>query len=717
MCPHLEGNPMRPNETRTITTSCSSDCGGRCLLKVRVTDGVITQIENGTSPIPGLAACPRGLAQKDVVYASDRLTQPLKRIGPRGSGQFAPMSWPEALDTVAAQLKRVRANYGNNAIFFLDQFGSVSPLHGVKKAGRRFFAMLGGCTTWWGTTSNEAAQFAAMATYGTQNTGASRDNFSHARMIILWGWNPLVTRFGSETVHYLQEARQKGARFVTVDPRYTISARTLGAEWVPIRPGSDTALLIAMAQVMIEDDVYDHGFMEKHTIGFELFRDYVMGLEDGICRNPAWAEAITGVPAAITSRLARDYASIKPAILFDSWGPGRTSFGEQYHRAAAVLSAMSGNIGITGGHAAGGPSRIPLGLLGQSLPVSEAPFPKVHITRVYDALLKGKAGGYPGDIKLLYITGSNLLNQLANTNKGAAALTKPEFIVSHELFLTPTARFADIVLPVTTTLECASIGQPWLGGPYYIYMEPAITPVTDTRTDLAIFTELAARLGLAGYNNKTDEDWLRQFVAATPAIPDYVSFRRAGIHWIELEQPWVAFRDIVAGKPGAVFPTPSGKMEIYSRKLAKLGQPEMPPIPRYIEGGENWHNPDVAQFPLQLVSPHSRARVNSTLANIPRLQKLADDTVWMHPRDAHSRNISTGDKVLVYNHRGKLTAIVKVTAEIMPGVISLDSGAWYKPDADGVDAGGCVNVLTGDQASPGGAFTCNSCLVQVRKAI
>ncbi len=698
---------------KVVLTSCSYDCGARCILKVRVRDGRIVHIGTDDRPMPSLKACVRGLAQKDVVYAPDRLTRPLKRVGQRGEGKFEPISWDEALRTLLEQLQRVKKTYGNSAIFLMDYSGSTSPLQGMGKAGRRFFSFFGGCATWWGITSYEAALFSSLATFGTAFTGATRNNFLHSKLILLWGFDPVVTRFGPDTVHFLGQAKKTGARIISVDPRLNETGKTLGQQWISIRPGTDTAMMIAMAHVMITESLYDKRFIKTHTHGFEEFADYVLGKEDGLAKTPEWAQEITSARSEVIQALARDYATVKPAALIAGWAPGRSAYGEQYQRAASVLSAMSGNIGITGGYAAGGVGRVPLGFLKEVLPVPGDLSPKVHISDVYKALIEGKSGGYPCDIKLLYVVGCNLLNQFLNVNKGIEALKRPEFIVIHERFMTPTARFADLVLPVTTSMEGEDIGQPWSGSPYFTFLNKAIDPLPETKSDLEIFSELARRLGIKGYNDKSDEEWLKSFVKGTADLPDYESFKQKGFHQIEIKEPWVAFRAQVDNP--LPFPTPSGKIEIYSQKIAEMNNPLLPPIPKYIEPWEGRRDPLAEQYPLQLVSPHARTRVNSQLDNIPSLKALADDTAWLSREDAEARGILDGERVKIYNDRGRMIATAKVTDRIMPGVVSFDAGAWYRPDAQGVDFGGCVNVLTRDEKSPAGAFPCNTCLVQVEK--
>ena len=357
---------------------------------------------------------------------------------------------------------------------------------------------------------------------------------------------------------------------------------------------------------------------------------------------------------------------------------------------------------------------MPFGSLKKFLPVPPRTMPLVHVCDVYEAMLKGKAGGYPSDIKLLYIVGSNLLNQCSNINKGLKALQIPEFTVVHELFLTPTAKFADIILPVAHFFEREDIAQPWgTMGSSFIRVNKVIEPIGEAKSDLTIFTELSERLGIMGYREKSEEEWLKDFWAETPGLPDYEVLKGKSYFQVEHDRPWIAFQKEIENPEEHPFPTPSGKIEIYSQKLSDMKNPLLPPIPQYIEPWEGPRDPLTEKYPLQMISPHSRGRANSMFDNIPKLKRLNDLSVWINTQDARIRNIQNGDSVRVYNDRGQLVTKARVTDQIMLGVVSLEACAWYSPDKKGIDRGVCVNVLTKDAKSPGGAFPCNTCLVQV----
>ncbi len=698
-----------------ITTTCCYDCGGRCLLKVYVKDGKISHISTENRDGLHIKACPRGLAQKAVAYETSRLMQPLKRLGSRGNGKFEPISWDEALQTITAEIQRAKKQYGTESIYFITNTGSMGTLHNTSNVTQRFFSFLGKCTTTWGDPSCEGALQSSLATFGTPNTGSTRDNLKFSKLIILWGWDPVVTRFGSDTTTYLSQAKKAGVKIICVDPRQNQSAKALADEWIPVKPGTDTAMLSAMAYVMITEELYDKDFVEKYTFGFDKFGDYVTGKKDGVDRNPEWARAICGAPVELIVKLARDYAGVKPAALMTGWAPGRTAYGEQFHRAASTISAITGNIGIEGGHTAGGPGIVDIGLIGGQIPVPKTDHQKVHITDLYDALIRGKPNENHLDCKLLYIAGCNLLNQNLNLNKGKKALLNPEFIVVHDLFLTPTAKYADIVLPINHFFEREDIGQPFIGGPYCIYMNKIYDALPGPKSDLEIFSEIAIRLGIENYNDKPDEQWLKTFLKAKPDLPDLQTLKTIGVQRFELKRPLVSFREQIEEPDKYPFSTPSGKIEIFSHMFAEMNNPSIPPIPTFIAPWEGLEDQLAQEYPIQLISTHSKARANSQFDNIERIKKLGDDDIWINTADAHKRGIESGDMAVVFNQRGQMCKKAKVTPRVMPGVASIDQGQWYRPDDQGTDFGGCTNVLTQDKMSPAGAFPCNTCLVRIEK--
>jgi anaerobic dimethyl sulfoxide reductase subunit A len=340
---------------------------------------------------------------------------------------------------------------------------------------------------------------------------------------------------------------------------------------------------------------------------------------------------------------------------------------------------------------------------------------KINPTKVWDAILKGKAGGYFSDLKMLYLVAGNCLNQFCDTNRAVEAFKALEFVVVHDQFLTPTARFADILLPVTTWCERNDIVVAWGFGHYALYATKAIEPLYETKNDLDIFTELSAKMGISGYNDKTEDEWLRS-IAAQHGISDYEAFKTQGIFKLKTPEPYVAFQNQIKDPEHHPFPTPSGKIEIFSQRIADFNRPDvLPPIPKYVEGWEGINDPVREKYPLQLITTHSRRRVHSQFHNIPWYRNLEPHEVWINPIDAQPRNIKDNDQVKVYNDRGAILIQAKVTNRIIPGAVNVYQGAWYDPDSSGLDRGGCANVLTRGEHSPGGAFCSNTTLVQVEK--
>ena len=723
--------PSSPDET-VVTSTCGHNCGGRCVVNAHVRDGRIVKISTDprkwTPELPPLHACVRGFGQLERMNHPDRLRHPLRRTGPRGAGQFERIGWDEALDEVARQLRRIRDTYGSAAILDCSRSGNTAMLHN-RAVVQRLLHKLGGCTELWSNISAEAEVFAVRETFGQKadykSAGREPIDYVNSRLIVMWGWAPGDGHFGTGTMQYLKLAKQHGVRIVSVDPRLTKSSYELADEHIFIRPSTDTAALLAMAYVIVTEGLHDQAFLDRYVQGFDeahlppgapagaSYRSYLLGLADGVRKTPEWAAEITGMPAATIRRLAIEYATAKPAALHCGYAPGRTVHGEQFHRAAYALAAMTGNVGKSGGNS--GVSNGATGRCGiKSLPAGTNPAgARVSSSLLADLLDRGTAGGYPADIKMIYSAVGDLFNQLPNVGKTIAAAQKLEFMVVHEHFITPTARYADIVLPATTFWERNDLHTPWAGGGHYaIFMNKAVEPAGECRNDIDICADLARRLGIDDYSDKTEEEWLREL--AREAIDDFEAFRANGLARLPAPDDAVAFAREIRDPECYPFTTPSGKIEIYATRLAENPSPcglgPIPPIPTWIP------DPADPRYPLQLLSPKSRARTHSIHGNQPLLERADRDDVWMHPVDAAARGIVDGQRVRVFNARGATIVPARVTDRIAPGVVSIKDGAWFTPGEDGVDTRGCCNVLTADRSAPSGASTFNSNFVDIAPA-
>ncbi|MFC1950446.1 molybdopterin-dependent oxidoreductase [Chloroflexota bacterium] len=742
-------NRQKENNESIIYTACNSHCGGACMLKVHVKDGVVTRIDTDDGEEPQFRACLRGRAYRQRLYAPDRLKYPMKRVGTRGEGKFERISWDEASYTVSKELIRVRDTYGPASIIYFCGLADIHVIHTVVPM-HRLLCMAGGYTPLWGFFSYEGGVFAECATYGTHKANSTRDDLLNSKMIIMWGWDPAVSIHRTNTPYSLAQAKEAGARIIAVDPRYTDSAAAFADEWIPIRPCTDTAMLIAMAYVIITNKLHDQAFLDKYTTGFDKFKDYVLGIEDGVPKTPAWAEVITGAKATTIERLAREYATTKPAALVTGIAPGRTAYGEQYHRAAITLSAMTGNIGISGGSSAGRAwggehwggempflARTKKRMSSPRNPVEDRCSArrdtvkargagtnsniKINVGQIADAILKGRAGGYPADYKLLYLANTNYLNQALNTNKTIEAFKTLEFIAVQEQFMTVTAKYADILLPVNTYFERNDFTS---GGatPWYGLVNKSVEPLYESKPHLEIASGIAKAMGINDYNDKTEEEWLKGIVEGYREVfakdkegSDYETLKKKALYKFPTDKPYVAFKEQIKDLENHPFPTPSGKIEIYSQELADWNNPQLPSIPKYIEAWEGRNDPLAKKYPLQLITIHSRRRAHSQFDNLPWLRELITQSVQINIDDAHIRGISNGSLVRVYNDRGQTVLPAEITQRIMPGVVNIPQGAWYAADEKGVDHSGSVNVLTKDTKSPAGAFCTNTTLVQVAK--
>ena len=751
-----------PPQERKVVTTCTIDCGAKCPLIHHVNEGVITKIsvwKDGQNP--PLQACFKGLNYHWKAYAPDRLKYPLIRVGERGEGRFRRVSWEEALDTVAGQIKRIGETYGPNSILNACSAGSGGLVHSTHGSSSpdappsvmKLLNMLGGKTTIATALSDQGAHFAAQVTYGVDDR-SDANNFAdmpNSKLIILWGFNPCGMRWGTTTVWHLLKAKKKGIKIVVIDPCRTETAKAFGDEWIPIRPGTDTAMMLAMAYTMITEELYDKVYVEKFVFGFDAFSDYALGTADGVPKTPQWAEKTTGVPAETIKRLAREFAANKPAAFIQGFAPGRTAYGENYHRVGIALQAMTGNVGVHGGSGSCGWKYGRRGFTGHATPAEPLDGSQVWYKdrrlkwggegveivggKWADAVLRGKAGGYPSDIKMIYVIGHNILTQRQNPAKGVEAFKKVEFVVCHEQFMTTSARYADVVLPVNTNLERNDISG-GDGGAYAIYANKVIDSMYGSKTDFEILSELAARLGLADFNPKTEEEWLRSGFEES-IIKDsmsYEEFREKGTVRLdhaygEDKEPHIAFKKQIEDPENNPFPTPSGKIEIYSQRLERADFEaareysgvisqfgNVPKMPMFIEHEELPTSPKAQRYPLQLTTPHSNFRVHSQFVNIAPMKKYDKHEMWINPTDAASRRIKSGDRVKVFNDNGATRISAKVTDRMMQGVIRIYEGGWYKPGPDGVDEGGNANVLINDMlTSPAGSNNYNGALVEVQR--
>jgi anaerobic dimethyl sulfoxide reductase subunit A len=742
------------------------NCGGRCLLLAHVRDGVITRLETDDRPDspadPQLRACTRGRAYLRRQYHPDRLRMPLRRTGLRGEGRFEPVSWDAALDLLAGEIARVRERYGNEALFVPYGTGGYGQTTGSQTA-RRLFNLSGGCLGIWNSYSWGAINVATPTVYGTLDTGNQRQDWLNSKYILMWGWNPAEMRDGTNSDWFVKLARQRGARVVCIDPRLSMSAVALADEWIPIRPGTDAALMSAMAYVIITESLYDAEFVRTHCVGFdagqmppgcageESYRDYILGTRDGQPKTPEWAEPITSVPRETIARLAREYATLRPGVLYQGYGMQRRAYGEQVVRAGCVLAAITGNVGVPGGWASGLANQAPDGgPLWSIFPVGDNPAgASIPCFLWSEAVLHGQGMGaadgvqfaragdaeagrrLESDIKLIYAVATNaLINQHANINRSARILADEslvEFICVQDNFLTPTARFADLVLPACTQFETWGIEDGWKYGDEVLLMPPLVPPLAGTRSDYRICADVAERLGIGeAYTEGRDErgwvEWaLNQYREQRfPDLPSLAELEsaNAGVYSRPVTRPAVAFAEFRADPERHPLTTPSGRIEIFSQRLHALGRPaDIPAVPKYIEEWESPFGPEAKEYPLQVIGHHYMPRVHSTHANNDWLAEAFPQRLFINELDAQARGIVDGDVVRVWNSRGATMLACRVTPRLMPGVVDLPQGAWWQPDERGDDRGGSINVLTSERWTPLAFGTAqHTAMVQVAKA-
>ena len=712
------------------------------MLVAHIQDGKIIRLDSDDREYdeidrPRLIACARGRAYLRRQYHPDRLTQPLKRKGKRGEGVFTAIEWDEALDIAASNIDRIIAEYGNQALLVPYGTGAYSNTNGSHLA-RRLFNCYGGHLDTYNSYSWACINTATPTVYGTKITGNQRQDWINSRYILMWGWNPAEMIDGTNSAYFLKLARDNGAKIICIDPRKTLSAVGLADEWIPIRPGTDTAMMTAMAFVMVTEKIHAIDFIRTHCIGFdksqmppdcrneESYQDYLMGKQDGIPKTPQWAESITGVPWEKITEVAREYAQIKPAMLYQGYGMQRRAYGEQVVRAGCVLASISGNVGISGGWASGLALQAPDGgSRWVSFPMGNNPVTaKIPVAAWDKAVLNGVSLG-PDDgllggdtletnVKLIYAVATNcLINQHMNINRSARILadeTQVEFLMVQDQFLTPTGRFADLVLPACTAFETYGVQDGWKYGEEVLLNPRLVEPLGQTKSDFQICSELAYRLGVGeAFSEGLDErGWVERILMGFreeqyPDLPSLEEFEAAniGAYSRSVTEPAIAFQDFCRDPESYPLKTSSGKIEIFSKSLFEMGKlEEIPPIPKYIQEWESPFGPEADVYPLQAIGSHTLHRVHSTHDNNDWLEEAFPQRIYMNVLDAQDRLIKDGDWVRVYNDRGEMVLPCRVTVRLMPGVVDIPQGAWWTPDEAGVDRRGSINVLTSERLTP-----------------
>ncbi len=753
----VQADDKTPTEEKVVWSACTVNCGSRCPLRMHVADGEIKWVDadnTGTDDYANkdvqVRACLRGRSMRRRVYNPDRLKYPMKRVGKRGEGKFKRISWDEAYNEITNSINSIKKEYGNEA-FYLN-YGTGTLGGTVTKSWppgstliARLMNLTGGYLNHYGDYSTAQIAKGLSYTYGGWANGNSFSDTENSKLIVQFGNNPAETRMsGGGLIHHLIESKEKSnAKMIMIDPRYNDTAAGREDQWIPIKPGTDAAFISAMAHVMIKDDLVDQPFLDKYCVGYDEktlpasapansdYKSYILGLgEDGVEKTPEWAAPITGIPADIIIKTAREIGSTKPCAIYQGWGLQRTQNGEIASRAIAMLALLTGNLGIHGGGSGARESDYNIPFV--RFPTLKNPIEtSISMFLWTDAIVRGPEmtatrDGVRGkdklDVPIKFIwnyAGNCLINQHSDINRTHDILQDEkacEMIVVIDNHMTSSAKYADIVLPDLTTSEQADFCMDGKAAnmPYFIFADKAIEPQFESRGIYQICADLAERLGVgeAFTEGRDQEGWLRHLYAETlkldPTLPDFETVRKQGIvkrsdpngHYVAYQ----AFREDPINNP---LNTPSGKVEIYSEALAEIAAEwELPegdvihPLPIYVSTSEGWDSPKRAEFPLQLTGFHYKARCHSTYGNVDILKQAAQQEMWINPMDAERRGIKNGDRIRIFNDRGEVRINAKVTPRMMPGVVALGEGAWYAPDGKKVDHNGSINVLTSQKPSP-----------------
>jgi biotin/methionine sulfoxide reductase len=668
----------------------------------------------------------------------------------RGSDEFVPVDWDMATELLGGELGRVYRELGPGAVFGGSYgWASAGRFHHAQSQLHRFLNCLGGYVPSMNSYSLGASPVVLSHVVGSDAPISQPTTWpvlaDHTELFVCFGGLPMKNTFvapGGASRHrvggYLRAARERGAQFVNISPLRDDTTPDLDAEWLPPRPGTDAAIMLALAYVLLTEDLHDHDFLDRYCVGFAEFADYLHGGSDGVPKTPCWASQISDISAERIAELARQMARHRTLVSV-CWSLQRARHGEQPVWLAVVLAAMLGQLGLPGGgfgHGYGsmadaGDGRVPLSLPRLPQGMNPAANRFIPVARIADMLLNpGDAYDYNGQqrtyprIELLYWAGGNPFHHHQDLNRLRRAFRQLATVVVHEPFWTATARHADIVLPSTITMERNDIGA-GRQDDLLVAMRQVKAPHAQARNDYQIFSNLAQQLGVAKEftEGRTEMGWLRHMYQAWRSdnpgtkAPDFDEFWLAGEFELRAEAARnVMFADFRADPLRHRLPTPSGRIEIRSDTIASYNYADCPGHPAWLPP-EEWLGSQLAQrLPLQLVANNPATRLHSQLDHGPlsTAAKIAGrEPIRMHPDDAADRSLVDGQVVRVFNDRGSCLAGLLVSEAVRPRVVQLSTGAWFDPDSTGMCRHGNPNVVTRDLGTSSLAQGCSGQLALV----
>jgi anaerobic selenocysteine-containing dehydrogenase len=677
-----------------VRVACPHDCPDTCAMLVTVEDGVATKIQGDPAmPFTEGTLCTKVAYYLERTYAPDRLLYPLKRIGKKGEGKFKKISWDEALDEIAARLKALAAE--NPETILPCSYAGTMGMVQYMSMDRRFFNKLG-ASLLDRTLCSSAGKAGIKATLGG-SVGMDPERFDEARLIILWGANPIVSNL--HLWSRVQAAKRRGAKVIAIDPYRSLSAEKC-TQHIALLPGTDGALALGMMHVLIAEGMIDRDYIAKYTLGYEELKKRV--LEEN---SPEWAARICGIPVEDVVQLARAYGTTKPTAIRLNYGMQRHAGGGIAARTIACLPALTG----AWRDAAGGIVLTTADFYGFDHAALERPDllagrrPRViNHSKLGEALTSAEP-----PVRATIVYNNNPVAVCPDSEKVIAGFSREDlFTVVMDHFQTDTADYADIVLPATTQLEHYDVHKSY-GHLYVLANNPAIAPVGESLPNSEVFRRLAARLGFdEPCFRDSDEDICRTALASSkPSMKGigWDGLKEAG--WQKLDVP-ERFAPFAQGG----FPTPSGKCEFYSDWLEKQG---VDPLPFYNPPVELSNSEAEKHYPLAFLSPPARHFLNSSFANVARWRAFEREPhLDMHPRDAAERGIADGDEVRVFNDRGSYRLRARVNGKPRPGVVVAPSVWWKKYSPDGGNANNLTSQRTTDL---GQGATFYDCRVQVAK--